>query len=103
MDRNRLQDLVFLLREYVERIHELKPAISWNTYEIVPEKMNSIVNKIENEIEQQKTTYDLCNFWFSDFNGKSPEGEVLEYVNMMYPELKELKHKIEHKIQEIIK
>jgi hypothetical protein len=88
-------ELVNLLRKYSDRVSELKPDISWNSYEIVTERMNSIANHID------KGTYDLANFWFSDFNGKSPHGEVLEYINMQFPELKELTYRIGDKIKEI--
>jgi len=97
MKESKKIELVNLLRKYSDRVNDLKPDISWNSYEIVPERMNSIANQIE------KDTYNLSNFWFSDFNGKSPHGEVLEYINMLFPELKELSYIIEGKIKEIEK
>ena len=90
-------ELAILLRKYADRTNELKPEISWNNYEIVTKQMNSIADQIEHG------TYNLSHFWFSDFNGKSPHGEVLEYINMLFPELKELSFLIGDKIQEIEK
>ena len=95
MKSTKKKELVNLLRKYSDRVNELQPDISWNSYEIVTERMNSIANQIE------KDTYNLSNFWFSDFNGKSPHGEVLEYINMLFPELKELSYTIGDKIKEI--
>ncbi|MDN4165895.1 hypothetical protein QWY31_10300 [Cytophagales bacterium LB-30] len=95
MEESLKSELVILLRKYAERTIELKPEISWNNYETVTERMNSIADQIEHG------TYNLSHFWFSDFNGKSPCGEVLEYINMLFPELKELSYVISDKIKEI--
>ncbi|TLX72828.1 hypothetical protein E9993_16950 [Labilibacter sediminis] len=96
-----MKELSELLREYINKVEEIKPEISWGSYDTLIDRMKVVANKIEQDIKNCSNTYNLDNFYFSDFNGKSPQGEIWEYLNGIYPVLKIIGDNIRNKFTEL--
>ena len=88
--------LADLLIEYSKKIIEINPEIDWGNVHELKDRMKDIAKKI------YTTKYDFKNFYFSDFNGKSPQGEMWEYLDSRYPELKEIGDKIKNELNKFV-
>jgi len=83
-----MKKIAKLLKEYSSKVLELKPEISWGNPNELTDRMNQVSERIS------KDNYDLKKFYFSDFNGKSPQGEIWEYLDSKHPDLKKISNEI---------
>lgn len=96
-----MKELAELLRKYIIKVEELKPEISWGNYDILIDRMGTVANRIEQDLKSNTHNYKIGNFYFSDFNGKSPQGETWEYLDGIYPDLKIIGENIRNKFTEL--
>lgn len=92
-----------LLRRFATEIEKLKPTIEWGNYQELTNRLTTIVNQIEQELDEGRLAFNFNDFFFSHFNGKSPQGEVWSYLSWAYDNLKELDAQIHQKWEEIIR
>lgn len=83
-----------LLIEYSNKVKKLDPQIEWGNPNLLVNKMKTVSEKIsagEYEIKQ----------FFTDFNTKSPQGEMWQFLDSQYPELKEIGGQIRKKVEKL--
>ena len=70
-----MKELADLLIDYSKQITIINPEIDWGNVDELKHRMETVANRIYSE------QCDLRNFYFSDFNGISPQGEIWEYLD----------------------
>ena len=100
-DQVLVKEFVSLLRSFASEIEKLNPVFDWGKYEELTGQISIVADIIERELHENKLEFEFDRFHWRYFNGKSPQGEIWDYLSWNYPDLKELSNHIDQKLTEI--